>query len=163
MTLFTLFTIALQLPVPQGETRTPTLPRDIKCSQSSAITREGSAAETGTRSLFLSPPLIVPYSAPEVFFSLCLSPFYSMSLSLTLALTLTLTPTLPLCRLQYAVDTRDTRCRHCPFGHYNVKEENRSPNAVLKIKKPTLLRAVGTKRVTRGICSSISRKVSVTV
>lgn len=42
------------------------------------------------------------------------------------------------------------RCRHCPFGHYNVKEENRNPNAVLKILKPTLLRSVGKKRVKKG-------------
>ena len=42
------------------------------------------------------------------------------------------------------------RCRHCPFGHYNVKEENRNPSSILKILKPTLLRAVGKKRVKRG-------------
>lgn len=39
-----------------------------------------------------------------------------------------------------------------------MKEENRAPNAVLKIKKPTLLRAVGTKRVTRGIHSEVTRQ-----
>mmetsp|Transcript_35266 Transcript_35266/g.33493 ORF Transcript_35266/g.33493 Transcript_35266/m.33493 type:complete len:752 (-) Transcript_35266:65-2320(-) len=42
------------------------------------------------------------------------------------------------------------KCRHCPFGHYNVKEEDRQSSAVNRITQPTLLRAVGGKRVKRG-------------
>jgi ATP-binding cassette subfamily B (MDR/TAP) protein 1 len=42
------------------------------------------------------------------------------------------------------------RCRHCPFGHYNVKEEDRLSSAVNRITKPTLLRAVGKLRQKRG-------------
>ena len=51
------------------------------------------------------------------------------------------------------------RCRHCPFGHYNVKEEDRNPSATRKIVKPTLLRAVGKRRAKRGTLQPLDQTV----
>jgi len=47
------------------------------------------------------------------------------------------------------------KCRHCPYGHYSVKEDQRS--AAIRIKRPTLLRCVGPKRKWRGTGNAVER------